>query len=81
MKCLSEPHDKSEISFSDEELTEEQFLEKFAALEENLALLQIQMRNMSENVRLFGSLARRMRRSICPASSSPRQDMRPELSC
>ena len=44
MKFVSDTHDKSEIRFSDEELTEEQFLEKFAALEDNLALLQIQMR-------------------------------------
>jgi hypothetical protein len=81
MKFVSDTHDKSESCFSDEERTEEQFLEKFAALEDSLALLQIQMRNMSENVRLFGSVARRMRRSICPATSSPRQKMRPELSC
>ena len=39
-----------------------------------LALLQIHMRGMSENAKLFGSLARHMRRSICPTTLSPRQD-------
>jgi hypothetical protein len=30
------------------------------------------MRSLSENAKLFGSLARRMRRSICPATLSPK---------
>jgi hypothetical protein len=55
-----------------QDLTEEQFLEQFAALEEGLALLQIHMRGISENAKHFGSLARQMRRSICPATLSPR---------
>jgi len=54
--------------FPEQELTEEQFFEQFAALEDGLALLQIHMRGMSENAKLFGSLARHMRRSICPAT-------------
>jgi hypothetical protein len=56
-------------------LTEEQFLEQFAALEESLALIQTHMRSMSENAKLFGSLARHIRRSACPAALSPRYDM------
>jgi hypothetical protein len=56
----------------EQELTEEQFFEQFAALEEGLALLQIHMRGMSENAKLFGSLARHIRRSICPTTLSPR---------
>jgi hypothetical protein len=32
------------------------------------------MRGLSENARLFGKLARHMRRSICPTALSPRQD-------
>ena len=54
--------------FPEQELTEEQFFEQFAALEDGLALLQIHMRGMSENAKLFGSLARHIRRSICPAT-------------
>ena len=72
MKYLIDPHDENKGSFPDQELTEEQFFEQFAALEDGLALLQIHMRGMSENAKLFGSLARHMRRSICPATLSPR---------
>jgi hypothetical protein len=72
MNCLIDSHDKNKSSFPEQELTEEQFFEQFAALEEGLALLQIQMRGMSENAKLFGSLARQMRRSICPTALSPR---------
>jgi hypothetical protein len=64
MKCL-DTDDKG--NFAEQELTEEQFFEQFAAIEDGLSLLQIHMRGMSENAKLFGSLARRMRRSICPA--------------
>jgi hypothetical protein len=56
----------------DQERTEERFLEQFAALEENLTLLQASMHSMSETAKLFGSLARHIRRSNCPASG--RQD-------
>ena len=72
MKCSIDIHDKDEGSFSEQELIEEKFFEQFAALEERLALLQIQMRSVSENAKLFGSLARHMRRSICPTTLSPR---------
>ncbi len=53
----------------EQEFAEEQFFEQFAALEEDLAVLQIHMRVMSENAKLFGNLARRMRQSICPTNS------------
>jgi hypothetical protein len=57
-----------ERSVDDEDvLTEEQFLEQFAALEESVVLLQVQMRSISEHAKLFGSYARNVRRSICPA--------------
>jgi hypothetical protein len=52
------------------ELNEERFLEQFAALEESLALLETNMRRMSETAKLFGSLARRIRRSACPTTLS-----------
>lgn len=74
MKYLVDTHDKTKGRFPEPELTEEQFFEQFAALEEGLALLQIHMRSMSENVKLFGSLTRHIRRSVCPATLSPRQD-------
>ena len=72
MKCLIDTHDTNKGSFPEQELTEEQFLEQFAALEDSLALLQIHMRRMSESAKLFGCLARHMRRSICPTTLSPR---------
>ncbi|MEH2564859.1 hypothetical protein V1289_004486 [Bradyrhizobium sp. AZCC 2289] len=70
MKCFFDAHVKSRGSFPEQEITEEQFFEQFAALEEGLALLQTHIREMSENAKLFGSLARQMRRSICPAAPS-----------
>ena len=72
MKYSIDTHDRNKGSFPEQELTEEQFFEQFAALEDGLALLQVHMRRMSENAKLFGSLARHMRRSICPATLSPR---------
>ena len=72
MKCLIDTRDKNKRSFPELELTEEQFFEQFAALEDGLALLQIHIRGMSENAKLFGCLARRMRRTICPTTLSPR---------
>lgn len=74
MKCFSDTYGEDGGNFREQELTEEQFFEQFAALEDGLALLQIQMRSLSENAKLFGSLARHMRRSTCPATLSPRQD-------
>ena len=47
----------------------ELFLEQFAALEEGLALVQTQLRGLSENARLFSGLVRHIRRSICPTTS------------
>jgi hypothetical protein len=74
MKYFIDTHDKNKGSSPEQELTEEQFFEQFAALEDGLALLQIHMRGISENAKLFGTLARRMRRSICPTTPSTRQD-------
>ena len=74
MKYLVDTHDKAKGRFPEPELTEEQFFEQFAALEEGLALLQSHIRSMSENAKLFGSLARHIRRSVCPTTLSPRQD-------
>ncbi len=74
MKYPVDIHDNGKGSFPEQELTEEQFFEQFAALEDGLAVLQIHMRGMSENAKLFGSLVRQMRRSICPATRSPRLD-------
>lgn len=71
MKCF-DTHDKNKGGFPEQEITEEQFFEQFAALEEGLAILQIHMRGMSENAKLFGSLATHMRQSICPTTLSPR---------
>ena len=71
MKCLIDTHEKGKGSFLEQELTEEQFFEQFAALEDGLSLLQIHMRGMSDNAKLFGCLARHMRRSICPTTLSP----------
>ena len=68
MKCLFDTHDKNKNNFSEQQLTEQQFFEQFAALEDGLALLQVHMRGMSENAKLFGSLARHMRQSTCPAT-------------
>ena len=72
MKCLIDTHDISKGSFPEQELTEEQFFEQFAALEDGLALLQIHMRGMSENAKLFDSLAKHIRRSSCPTTLSLR---------
>jgi len=73
MKCLTDAQAKTG-TLPDHEITEEQFFEQFAAIEDGLALLQLQMRGMYENVKLFGSLTTRMRRSTCPATLSPRYD-------
>ncbi len=68
MKCCADVHDKNKGCLREQELTEERFLEQFAALEDGLALLQLQMRGMSENAKLFGSFVRHMRQSTCPAT-------------
>lgn len=74
MICLIDTRDKKERSFPEQQLTEEQFFEQLAALEDGVALLQMHLRDISENAKLFGNLARQIRRSICPAIPSPRQD-------
>lgn len=74
MKCPVDARDDNKGSFPEQELIEEQFFEQFAALEDGLARLQVDMRGMIENAKLFGSLVRHMRRSICPATLSPRQE-------
>jgi hypothetical protein len=66
MKCFLDTRDIDKRIFLEQDLTEEQFLEHYAAIEDGLALLQIHIRGMSQDVKLFGSLVRRMRRSICP---------------
>ncbi len=58
MKCFIDTHDKNKGASPEQELTEEQFFEQFAALEEGLALVQIQLRSLSESAKLFGSLVR-----------------------
>ena len=74
MKCFIDTRDKTKGALPEQEFTEEQFFEQFAALEEGIALVQIQLRSLSENAKLFGGLVRHMRRSICPATASPKQD-------
>jgi len=74
MKCFIGTYDKNNGISREQEFTEEQFFEQFAALEEGLAVVQIQLRDLSENARLFGGLVRQMRRSICPATLSPKED-------
>ena len=74
MKCFIGTYDKNNGISREQEFTEEQFFEQFAALEEGLALVQIQLRDLSENARLFGGLVRQMRRSICPATLSSKED-------
>jgi hypothetical protein len=69
MKCC-DVQGETNGSISQRELNEDQFFEQFAALEEGLALVQIQLRGLSENARLFGSLVRHMRRSTCPVTLS-----------
>ena len=74
MKCFIGTYDKNNGISREQEFTEEQFFEQFAALEEGLAVVQIQLRDLSENARLFGGLVRQMRRSICPATLSSKED-------
>jgi hypothetical protein len=71
MNCCCDVHDKAK-AIPEPEFTEEQFFEQFAALEEGLAIVQIQLRDLSENARLFGSLVRQMRRSACPVPLAPK---------
>lgn len=77
MKCCTDTRDKNEGSLPEQELTEERFFEQFAALEDGLSLLQLQMRGMSENAKLFGSFVRHMRQSTCPTSGKLKTAMIP----
>jgi len=72
MKCLCNIQGKKSGSVPELEFTEDQFFEHFAALEEGLALVQIQLHGLSENAKLFGGLVRQMRRSTCPVTLSPK---------
>ena len=74
MKCFIGAHDKNNGISPEQEFTEERFFEQFAALEEGLALVQIQLRELSEHAKLFSGLVRRMRRSICPTTLSSKED-------
>ncbi len=74
MKCLCDIRDKKKASIPQREFTEDQFFEQFAALEEGIALVQNQLRGLSENAKCFGSLVRHMRRSTCPVTLSPEKD-------
>jgi len=71
MKELTNAQDDRKDNRPQRELTEELFLEQFAALEESVALLQAHMQSLTANVKLFGSMARHVRRSTCPATPSP----------
>jgi hypothetical protein len=73
VKEAIDARDESKDNYSERELTEERFLEQFAALEESLTLLQSHMHNMSENAKLLGSLARHIRRSTCPTTGHLRK--------
>lgn len=72
MKCTCDVQDKKKDSIPQQELNEDEFFEHFAALEEGLALVQIQLRGLSEHAELFGSLVRQIRRSTYPVKLSPK---------
>ena len=71
MKCLIGNLDKNEGTSPEQEFTEERFFEQFAALEDGLVIVQVQLQSLSENAKLFGSLVRQIRRSTCPTTPSP----------
>jgi len=73
MRCCADFHDGNTAVLAEREITEERFLEQFAALEDGLALLQLQMRGMSENAKLFGSFVRHLRQATCPAARGRQQ--------
>ena len=66
MKGTFDARDERKDNCPEQEFTEERFLAQFASLEESLALIQVHMHSMSANAKLFGSLARHIRRSTCP---------------
>jgi len=63
MGCLVEARGGAASSRVERQATEEQFLEQFAAIEDGLTVLQIQMRAIAESARRFGELAERIRAS------------------
>ena len=67
MRCCGDVCDTDRERPTEQDLIEERFLEQFAALEDGLAHLQLQMRRMSENAGRFGDLARQMRQAAYPA--------------
>ena len=80
MECFADTYERNKASFPEQELAEEEFLDQFGALEDGLAHLQIHLRALSENVKLFGSLATQMRRCAVAAASSETSEMeRPTL--
>lgn len=70
MRYLCNVQNKKKDNIPQQQFTEDQFFEQFAALEEGLALVQIQLRGLSENAEIFGSLVRQIRRSTCPVTPS-----------
>jgi len=76
MNCICNAQDRKSGGMQQQEVTEDQFFEQFAALEDGLALVQIQLRGLSENAELFGGLVRQLRRSTYPVPSSPKYDER-----
>src|SRR5437867_9606530 len=56
MKCLCNVQSRKTASIPQHAFPEDQFFEQFAALEEVISLVQIQLRDLSENARLFDSL-------------------------
>jgi hypothetical protein len=72
LKYFIDVHEERKSASLGQEFTEEQFFEQFAALEEGLALVQIQLRDLSENAKRFGSLVTYLRRSTCPTTLSPK---------
>ncbi len=69
MKCLIGTYYRNEGNSPEQELAEERFFEQFAALEDGLVLVQIQLRSLAENARLFESLVRQMRAINLPCDS------------
>src|SRR4051794_32083628 len=53
MNCLCKVQRRKTASIPQQKFIEDQFFEQFAALEEGLALVQIQLCDLSENARLF----------------------------
>ena len=85
MKYFIDTHDKNKGSFPAQELTEEQFFEQFAALEEaaqefgvfgHAAHVNLKEGKASAScpVRTKSRFERRMRRSICHTTQSRRSD-------